>query len=192
MPFTIPNAPDAANADQAEPDSRDFRDILTPGFQLTGVVSGCAVSAQGTPDMTVAVAAGVVSVQSAWVSVAAGNVTITTADVTNPRFDLVCVDSAGAKSAVAGTAAANAVFPDPVGKVVLAAVYVPANQTTIPNTLIVDKRVVIPPWSPIQRVQTVDITPLPANTSVAVVDDYEISSGNVLELGSGAAMELMA
>jgi hypothetical protein len=73
--------------------------------------------------------------------VTAGNVTITAADGSNPRFDLVVVDSAGAKSAVAGTAAANPVFADPAGKVVLAAVYVPAADTDIDANQIIDKRI---------------------------------------------------
>jgi hypothetical protein len=61
MAFRIPNYGDAAYADQAEPDSVDF-DILAAGHAIYGVKTGCAVSAQGTPDMTVAVAAGTVYV----------------------------------------------------------------------------------------------------------------------------------
>lgn len=145
MALTIPNEADAAFADQAEPDARDFSDILSPAFALTGVLTGCSVTAQGSPDMTVAVAAGRVLVAGLEVAVAAGNVTITAADGTNPRFDMICVSSAGAKSAVAGTAAANPVFPDPAGKVVLAAVYVPASDTDIDANQIVDKRAVLLP-----------------------------------------------
>jgi hypothetical protein len=103
MSFVIPNLPDAGFTDQAEPDSRDFRDILAPAVDGTGVLNGCAVTAQGTPDMTVAVAAGRVLVLGVWADVTAGNVTITAADGTNPRFDLIVVDNTGAKSAVAGT-----------------------------------------------------------------------------------------
>lgn len=143
MTFTIPNETDAAFSDQAEPDSRDFSAILAEAFDLNGVISGCAVTAQGTPDMTVAVASGTVIVDGVLATVTSGNVTITAANGTNPRIDLVVVDSAGAKSAVAGTAASNPVFPDPAGKVVLAAVYVPANDTTIASNQITDKRVVI-------------------------------------------------
>jgi hypothetical protein len=146
MAFTIPNETGAFHADLAEPDSRDFADILAPAWNLTGVVSGCEVTAQGTPDMTVAVASGVAIVAGTSATVASGNVTITAADGTNPRFDLICVDSAGTKSAVAGTAASNPVFGDPAGKVVLAAVYVPANDTAIASNQIVDKRVIVKTW----------------------------------------------
>jgi hypothetical protein len=155
VPYTIPNEAGAGFADQAEPDKVDF-DILTAGVSHgtggsgfgrgpTGVESGCTVTAQGTPDMTVAVAAGVARIGGRRVVVAGGNVTITTADGTNPRFDLIVVDTAGTKTAIAGTAASNAVFPAiTTGKIVLAAVYVPASDTAINTNQITDKRVMVP------------------------------------------------
>ena len=51
--------------------------------------------------MTVAVASGVAIVGGTSATVASGNVTITAAGA-QPRFDLVCVSSAGVKSAVLG------------------------------------------------------------------------------------------
>lgn len=144
MPFTIPNYNDAAYGDQAEPDSIDFN-ILSTGLAGNGVVSGCAVTAQGTPNMTVAVASGTVIADATIASVSSGNVTISAADSTNPRFDLITVNSSGTKAVVAGTAASNAVFPSPASTViVLAAIYVPAAATTITTGQIVDKRVFIP------------------------------------------------
>lgn len=143
MAFTLPNLADASFPDQAEPDAQDFR-IITDASGLTGVVSGCAVTAQVTPDMTVAVAAGVVMSGGVLKTISSGNVTITAADGTNPRFDLVVADSSGAKQRRGGTAAANPVFPAPTaGDVVLAAVYVPASDTTINPNQIVDKRVIL-------------------------------------------------
>ena len=140
MPFTIPNEADAFNTDQAEPDSIDFG-ILAAIHARDGVLFGCAVTAQGTPDMTVAVAVGRVTVAGVGAAVTAGNVTITAADATNPRFDLIVSNSSGTLSATAGTAAANPVFPAiPATSVVLAAVYVPANDTTIAANQITDKR----------------------------------------------------
>lgn len=139
--FTIPNEADAAFAAQAAPDKVDV-DVLVAAHEGTGVVGGCAVTAQGSPDMTLAVASGTVSVLGVQAAVTAGNVTITTAHATNPRFDLVVVSSAGVKSVTAGTAGASPVFPAiPASSVVLAAVYVPANDTAIGSTQIVDKRV---------------------------------------------------
>ena len=143
--FTIPNEADAFHADQAEPDKVDI-DILVAGINGNGVVSGCAVTAQATPDMTVAVAAGVVrNADGTTAVVAAGNVTITTAHATNPRLDLVVASNAGVKSVTAGTAAASPVFPAiPANSVVLAAVYVPATNTALATNQITDKRAVLP------------------------------------------------
>ena len=124
MPFTIPNEADAFHPDQAEPDKADI-DILVAGHGGTGVVSGCAVTAQGSPNMTVAVAAGSVIVAGVEAAVASGNVTITAADGTHARFDLVVANSSGTKSATAGTPAASPVFPAiPGSSVVLAATVV--------------------------------------------------------------------
>jgi hypothetical protein len=139
--FNIPNSADAFNVLQAQPDSRDFNGILVPAFQGTGIISGCAVTAQAAPNMTVAVASGSIAITGTSVAVTGGNVTITTANASNPRFDLICVDNAGVKSAVAGTPNAAPVFPDPAGKVVLAAVLVPAAAGSITNQMITDKRV---------------------------------------------------
>lgn len=147
MAYAIPNSGDAAIADnkQAQVDAVDVA-ILVDALNCTGVVSGCAVSAQGSPDMTVAVAAGVVQSGGVELAVTAGNVTIAAADGTNPRFDLIVADSAGAKQRRGGTAAAAPVFPTPTaGDVVLAAVYVPASDTTIATNQIVDKRAMVGP-----------------------------------------------
>jgi hypothetical protein len=149
MPFTIPNTADASDPSQAQIDKVDF-DILIAGDLLTGVISGCAVTAQGAPDMTVAVAAGSIAISGVPVVVTGGNVTITAANATNPRFDLVVVDNTGVKSATAGVAAAVPIFPAiPANSVVLAAVFIPANDTAINANQIVDKRVLVQPISDI-------------------------------------------
>lgn len=69
-------------------------------------------------------------------------VTISTADATNPRWDLVVADaSTGAVSKVDGTAAASPTLPaTPAGKVALAKVVVDANATGIANAKITDLR----------------------------------------------------
>lgn len=143
MAFTIPNIDDAFNVNQAEIDSVDLT-ILIGGLDGDAVVSGCAVTAQGSPNMTVAVASGVVIVAGTRASVVGANVTITAANGTNPRFDLIVSNNSAVLSAVAGTAAANPVFPAiPASSVVLAAVYVPASDTTIETNQITDKRVIV-------------------------------------------------
>lgn len=143
MAFTIPDKGEGANDVQSIL-FQEYLEVLVTGIQgLDHVISGCAVLAQGTPDMTVSVAAGVVCTNEKWFDVTSGNVTITAADGTNPRIDLVVVSSSGTKAARAGTAAAN---PKPPARssndVVLAAVYIPASDTTIGGNQITDMRVI--------------------------------------------------
>jgi len=147
VPFTIPNEQDAPFIDQSEIDKVDV-DILVAALKGDGVLTGCAVAAQGVPDMTVAVASGTVQIAGATVTVAAGNVTITAADPTNRRFDLIVVDSSGVKSAVAGPVAATALLPAifpsvPADSVVLAAIFIPAADAAIQSNQIIGKQVII-------------------------------------------------
>jgi len=140
--FTIPNFPSAAYPALAAPDKGDF-DALVAGIGGAGVLSGSGCTAQGSPDMTVAVSAGSTIFGDTVSTVSSGNATIGTADATNPRLDLI-VSAAGTKTVRAGTASSNPVFPTPTaGDVVLCAVYVPASDTTIASDQIVDKRVFI-------------------------------------------------
>lgn len=123
---------------------QEYLDVLVAGLgQADFVMSGCAVTAQGSPDMTVAVAAGSVVAAGVVRAVAGANGTITTADATNPRFDLVVINAAGA---IAVRAGAPAAAPKPpartAGDVVLAVVYVPAADTTIASNQITDLRAV--------------------------------------------------
>jgi hypothetical protein len=142
MAFKIPNEAQASNVNMAELDSVDF-DILVAGYNSTGVISGCAVTAQSTPDMTVAVASGVVVVAGTRATVGSGSVTLTTADGSHPRFDLITVNNAGTKAVTAGTAAAEPVFPAiPANSIVLVSIYVPASDTSIESAQITDKRVI--------------------------------------------------
>jgi hypothetical protein len=150
VPFAIPNAPGASYAPQASVDSGDFA-ILAAAAQGSGVVGGCTVTAQSTPNMTVTVSVGIVHFPGlGQVAVAAQTVTITAANGTNPRHDLIVVNQAGIVSVVTGTPAAvtttsEPVFPAiPSGAVVLAAVYVPSGATAITSGMITGKGVLLP------------------------------------------------
>lgn len=143
----MPNEADASDNAQAEPDSVDF-EILLAAYQRTGVLSGCEVTVNtGTVNAsnTLQTSVGEIEVAGEYVSVAADTtVSITTADGSNPRLDLVVVNDSGVVSVTAGTAAASPVFPAiPADSVVLAAVHVPASDTTIAANQIVDKRVLL-------------------------------------------------
>jgi hypothetical protein len=142
MAFALPDKGSGANDVQSIVFS-EYLEALWAGIEgIDCVLVGCAVTAQGSPDMTVAVSKGAVLSNGTMRAVAAGNVTITAADATNPRLDLVVVDSSGTKAARAGTAAANPAPPARTANdVVLAVVYVPANDTTISTNQISDLRV---------------------------------------------------
>lgn len=142
MAWSIPDKGEGAN-DLQSILFQEYLDALVAGLSgVDCVLAGCAVTAQGSPDMTVAVAKGAVLTNGVLKPVTAGNATIGTADATNPRLDLVVVDSTGAKQVRAGTAAAS---PKPPARtandVILAVVYVPASDTTIASNQITDLRV---------------------------------------------------
>lgn len=150
MPFTIPNTAAASYGPQAGVDSGDLA-IMAAAAQGFGVVGGFTVSAQATPNMTVAVTVGVAHFPTfGQVAGIAQTATITTANGTNPRHDVIVVDRAGVVSVVAGTPAAvtttsEPVFPAwPAGSVVVASVYVPPGVTAITNGMITDKRLFLP------------------------------------------------
>lgn len=128
--FRIPNRVDAAHARQAGIYSFDF-DTIALQMAGDGVIFGLGVSAQGSPDMTVAVAAGLCRQQGYFAHVSAQNVSIPDGDATFDRIDLIVVDWNGAVSRVAGTPAER---PNPASlpanSIPLAAVYVPAGRTT--------------------------------------------------------------
>jgi hypothetical protein len=182
----IPNEVDAAYRFLAKLDSRDL-EIVSAVAKRTGVVSGCAVTAQGTPDMTVAVAAGLVMVEGKIVSVSAGNLTIS-ATAANPRTDLIVVDNTGAKSVVAGTAAASPgpYFPSiPANSVVLALVATTPDDpttTTINSNQIVDKRQMVSAHGAILATKTSD-TPVGPSSDVETVVFTGTVPGGLLAAG---------
>lgn len=144
MGFRIPNVADAAFQPQAEPDQGDFQ-ILADAFAGTHVVSGCLVDEAASPDMTVDVASGRVLVDNDPVDVTGGNTAITAADGSNPRIDLVTINSSGTIIVVDGTPASAPYYPTiPASRVVLAAVYVPAGDTAVTDNQIIDKRMIRP------------------------------------------------
>lgn len=141
MSFVIPNQSAAAFAQQAAPDATDI-DAVVAAFDRTGVISGCAVTAQGTPDGTVAVAAGRIAVLGIEIDVTAGNLAVGNGHATLDRRDIIVVSNAAVKSVVAGVAAASPVKPAiPANSVLLAEVYVPATDNIVNANQIIDKGV---------------------------------------------------
>lgn len=143
MPHGVPNTGTASFPNQARLDSGDF-DVIAQGLAGDGVISGCAVTAQGSPNMTVAVAAGYVRLNGQGVAVAAGNVTVTANSSGQSRIDLVVVNGSGVKSVLAGTAQPLPLWPSASGYVVLARIEVPSAVSAITSSHITDKRAVLP------------------------------------------------
>ena len=116
------------------------------------VVTGCDVHQKSSPGMGVTVDAGTIKYNGTVTAVAGGDVVITAADATYPRFDIIYVDSSGNVQVVAGTPEAIAPLGEttyskfsapspnasiPTG-VILARVYVAANASSILNASIDD------------------------------------------------------
>ncbi len=116
--------------------------------EMNGVMTGLAVTAQGTPSMVLGVAAGECHVDNeVYTETATTNVTIGTAHAAYARIDLVCYDvSASAAAVVEGDAGILPQPPDiPGGDLLLALISVPAADTTISSDQITDERIIIKP-----------------------------------------------
>jgi exopolysaccharide biosynthesis protein len=94
-----------------------------------GIVSGCEPSISG---LTVTVGAGVVHLfDGTRKELSATNITLDSADSTNPRIDIVYIDSTGTVAKVTGTAAASPSAPAlPTNGISVAQVSVAAGATT--------------------------------------------------------------
>ena len=112
------------------------------------VLTGLLVEAQASPGMTVKTSTGwAISDQRIWNPSADASIAIATAHATNPRIDIVCVNTSGAivssgeDTACKGTAAGSPAQPStPAHYVLLASISVPANDTTISTGQITDAR----------------------------------------------------
>ena len=113
---------------------------MNDGIAGNGVVSGMAVTPNGTPNTLVTVAAGTYIANGGYKSYAGASVDCLTnktgAGVTNPRWDIIQADSSGNVTAKNGTAATPAVCPAPdSGKIMIAKIYRPMNDDVINNTV---------------------------------------------------------
>ena len=108
-----------------------------------GVFSGGAVTAQGTPNQTVAVSAGSVLTPEGkrYPFDAVSSLAASAADGTNPRIDIVYVSSVGVVTYLAGTAALSPAHPaTPANGTLLAYVARAAGDNTIAAADIIDER----------------------------------------------------
>jgi hypothetical protein len=180
MPYDLPNINDAAYPFQSRVYSTDWHILGACAGGRSGII-GTGTEGEVTeiaiPGMSVEVAAGRANFNGTPADFLADTVTIAAADGTNPRWDLITVDSAGNLQYHQGTVAVNPVPPDPAAiplgvEVALAYVYVPANDTAILDEQIIDKRVgVLEPlgasqWTTLTAPSDVDR----ASTTVGSID----------------------
>lgn len=143
--FTILDRDEAFSADPQSVWMQTDIDAIINGIRgSAAVIDGCAVSAAVGMDLNIAAGNIFSGSRQAY---AGGVVTIGAADITNPRIDVVVIDSAGADQVRAGVAAEHPKMPQvTAGDVVIAAVLVPANETDISGNfadLVTDKRVLV-------------------------------------------------
>ena len=122
-----------------------INELLTQIKEKTsyGVVSGLTVTAQDVPDLTVKVTSGIIYMQNGdrFITPEAPGLVIFEADATNPRIDIIFVNSTGTLGYLQGTAAAKPEAPaTPLGSQLLAEIAVAANTTAIETSNITDKK----------------------------------------------------
>ena len=137
-------------------------DNLREAAKGRGVVSGLAVSEQGTPDKTIDVATGVAQFGTTTVTKAAiTNVDLTShIDATNPKKVIITMNSSGTIAVTAGTAAAatpvgntdsqtkTPTCPNlPADLIMLAEVWLAAAETTVLDADISDRRCYTQNWA---------------------------------------------
>jgi uncharacterized protein with putative carbohydrate binding module len=162
MPFKMLNEDEATYwDDMSEIDALDW-EIFLRALKGTWVENGCLVSAQGTPDGTVAVSSGTYRVEGVDRTCAGGNVSVlsgganpngstaSAAHATLPRYDLIIIDSNDQLGVVHGATTApvhptysvNPKYPSFSGnRVCLGVIAVIPASTTIPTGAIVNKDV---------------------------------------------------
>ena len=105
------------------------------------VVTGCYVRESTTPAQNVSISSGEVLIGNDVYSISSQTFSVSSADATNPRWDLIYVDSSGTIQELTGTAAASPTRPSiPSNSVPLAYIYRAATDNTINNADIYDHR----------------------------------------------------
>jgi hypothetical protein len=101
------------------------------GTPLNGIVSGCGVAYTGS--LGFSMSAGSAYIDGTLVTASAQTLTLTAADATNPRIDVLYLDDTGTFGKIDGTPAANPSQPavDPTSQLYLTFVLVPATATSL-------------------------------------------------------------
>ena len=153
-----------AHASNHAPGGNDELTDIYAAFARTGnygVFSGGAVTAQGTPNQTVAVSACTLITPEGkpYAPSAVSALAATAAHASFPRIDIVYVSSAGVVTYLAGNALASPAQPaTPANGTLLASIYRAANDNTINGNEITDMRDFISTASDFEDVNSVTAT----------------------------------
>lgn len=156
--FTIPDFLTATSngaVQESQADTTDFSALATGIATTAGVLTGCSVTPQSSPNMTVQISSGTAIVPNCTNPATIGAVasqTITANSSGNPRVDLIVIDGTTGSpvvSVVIGTPASNPLPGTPnADSVILARVDVLNGTSSITTPFITDKRVTCPaPYS---------------------------------------------
>lgn len=106
------------------------------------VLSGCLVTVNDPEDTDINIASGKVIINGVIVNVAEQlNETLSAADGTNPRYDVICVDTTGVISVITGTPAATPTVPEvTANKCPLATILRPAGNNNALDANLYDGR----------------------------------------------------
>jgi len=132
------------NGDQKFLTATDLNSIVD-AINGNGVVVGLTTTQNSPAGMSVVVSSGTCVVNGTSVSKSSSTtVSIASSNPTNPRYDVIQINSSGTISAVTGTPSSSPLVPDiSAGNIRLAIVYVPAGATSITNANITDARVIL-------------------------------------------------
>ena len=140
----LANSADAFDDIQASPESEDFEYLLL-GHHRTGVLSGFVVTESSPTAQTVDVTAGKGLETGEQITGSASlDLAVSSADGSNPRKDLISINSAGTAVVTAGTPAAVPAAPvTPANSIPVAVLTVLANDNDHEDAQISDKRVLL-------------------------------------------------
>lgn len=178
-------------------------DAMIAGSGFIGILSGLAATPAGSPDDTVTIASGTIRATNNTEVVKSSPtvVPIATSDPTNPRKDIIVINTSGVIAAITGTPSPVTGTPPylpappdiPSGNVLLAEVYVAAGggAPVITGAEITDKRVFIRLQSDelVHKTQALISSSFTGNSGTGVVSwtagtvvyagsSYTLSSGN--------------
>lgn len=107
------------------------------------VLSGCTVSAQGTPAMAVDIAAGEVVFGNKRYTISGTSKSVDASDSTDDRYDIIYIDSSGVVQYADGNPDNNPYPPDlPAGSILLAILFVENASTTVEAGDVADARII--------------------------------------------------